>query len=288
VPLLFSSADQEGGLLAVQLMFSGPIATVDDSAAAAAGYHERAHRLFAGTATGMSTAAPKRSLSDQVQFALAWLKRHSTRATLEGMARYSIPSAHAFGVSMTDIKALGKTLGRNQPLAVALWATGVYEARMLASFVGDPERLTPAQMDRFCKDFDDWAFCDAMSFNLFDRTPHAWAKVAQWSARRNQFEKRTAFALLWSLTVHDKSAGDQLFEHGLALIEREAADERHFVKKATNMALRAIGKRNRALNAAAVTVARRLAKSTDATARWVGKDALRELTSPAVARRLKA
>jgi 3-methyladenine DNA glycosylase AlkD len=159
---------------------------------------------------------------------------------------------------------------------------------MLASFVGEAERLTPAQMDRWCKDFDNWAFCDAMSFNLFDRTPHAWAKVAQWSTRRNEFEKRTAFALLWSLTVHDKAAGDELFEQGLALIEREAGDERHFVRKATNMALRAIDKRNRALNSAAVMVARRLATSKDATARWVGKDALRELTSAAVKSRLEA
>ena len=232
--------------------------------------------------------ASKQSLHDQVQFALTWLKRHRTKATLEGMARYSIPSDHAYGVAMKDIKALGKTLGRSQPLAVALWETGVYEARMLASFVGDPERLTAAQMDRWCKDFDNWAFCDAMSFNLFDRTPHAWAKVAQWSRRRNEFEKRTAFALLWSLTVHDKRAGDEAFKQGLRLIEREAGDERNFVKKAVNMALRAIGKRNRALNAAAVVVARRLAGSKDATARWVGKDALRELTSPAVTKRLKA
>jgi 3-methyladenine DNA glycosylase AlkD len=228
----------------------------------------------------------KRSVAEQVQSALTWLKRHSTRKTLDGMARYAIPSDHAYGVAMKDIKALGKTLGRNQPLAAALWATGVYEARMLASFVGDPAQLTPAQMDRWCKDFDNWAFCDAMSFNLFDRTPHAWAKVAQWSTRRNEFEKRTAFALLWSLTVHDKSASDARFEQGLAIIEREAGDDRHFVKKAANMALRAIGKRNRALNAAARAVARRLANSKDATAQWIGKDALRELTSPGVTRRL--
>jgi 3-methyladenine DNA glycosylase AlkD len=232
-------------------------------------------------------AADSKRVDDQVQFALAWLKRRSTRATLEGMARYAIPSDHAYGVAMKDIKALGKTLGRSQPLAVALWATGVYEARMLASFVGDPEQLTAAQMDRWCKDFDNWAFCDAMSFNLFDRTPHAWTKVAQWSARRNEFQKRTAFALLWSLSVHDKRAGNELFERGLALIEREASDERHFVKKATNMALRAIGKRNRALNTAAVLVARRLADAQDAAPRWVGKDALRELTSPAVRARLR-
>jgi 3-methyladenine DNA glycosylase AlkD len=232
--------------------------------------------------------APERSVQEQVDFALTWLKRHGSKATLDGMARYAIPSDHAYGVAMKDIKALGKLLGRNQPLALALWATGVYEARMLASFVGDPERLTAAQMDRWCRDFDNWAICDAMCFNLFDRTPHAWTKVAQWSSRRNEFEKRTAFALLWSLALHDKSAGDEPFMQGLLLIEREAGDGRNFVKKATNMALRAIGKRNGALNAAAVVVARRLAESEDVTARWVGKDALRELTSAAVRARLKA
>src|SRR5262245_21416037 len=237
---------------------------------------KEAHKARGG---GRETAtASKPSVQHQVEFALAWLKRHSTKETLEGMVRYSIPSKHAYGVAMKDIKTLGTMVGRNQPLAVALWATGVYEARMLASYVGDPERLTAAQMERWCKDFDNWAFCDAMSFNLFDRTPHAWTKVARRSSRRNEFQKRTAFALLWSLTVHDKSAGDESFRQGLFLIEREAADGRNFVKKATNMALRAIGKRNRALNAAAVVVARRLAESTHATARWVGKDALRELT----------
>lgn len=236
----------------------------------------------------MSRHASQQPVQDQVEFALTWLRRHRSKATLDGMARYAIPSDHAYGVAMKDIKALGTRLGRNQPLAVALWATGVYEARMLASFVGDPERLTAVQMERWCKDFDNWAVCDAMSFNLFDRTPHAWTKVAQWSSRRHEFEKRAAFALLWSLTVHDKSAADEAFEQGLLLIEREAGDERHFVKKATNMALRAIGKRNLALNSAAVVVARRLAESNDATARWVGKDALRELTSPALTTRLKA
>jgi 3-methyladenine DNA glycosylase AlkD len=228
----------------------------------------------------------KRSVEDTVAFALTWLKRHSSRATLEGMARYSIPSDHAYGVAMKDIKALGTIVGRNQPLAVALWATGVYEARMLASFVGEPERLTAAQMERWCREFDNWAFCDAMSFNLFDRTPHAWTKVGEWSTRRNEFEKRTAFALLWSLTVHDKRAGDESFKQGLVLIEREASDGRNFVKKAINMALRAIGKRNSELHTAAVVVAQRLAASKDAPARWVGKDALRELTSPAVTARL--
>jgi 3-methyladenine DNA glycosylase AlkD len=225
-------------------------------------------------------------IEEQVRSALAWLKSHASKANLEGMARYAIPSDRALGVAMRDIKALGAELGRNQELASALWDTGIYEARMLASFTGDPTRLTSAQMDRWCKEFDNWAICDAMCFNLFDRTPHAWAKVKQWSGKKAEFEKRTAFALLWSLTVHDKRAGDELFIEGIALIEREASDARNFVKKAVNMALRAVGKRNPALHAEAVEAARRLAGSEDATERWVGKDALRELTSPAMAGRL--
>ena len=224
-----------------------------------------------------STNAAKQPIDARVQSALDWLKTHSTKATRDGMARYAIPSDHAYGVAMKDIKALGKELGRDHELALALWETGVYEARMLVSFVGDPEKLTPAQMDRWCRDFDNWAFADALSFNLFDRSPHAWAKVSEWSRRKKEFEKRAAFALLWSLSRHDKTAGDEAFLEGLQLIEREATDERNFVKKAVNMALRAIGKRNRALKAAAVAVARRLADSDDATARWIGNDALREL-----------
>jgi len=217
------------------------------------------------------------SIQKEVESALAWLKKHSSKATRDGMARYAIPSDHAYGVAMKDIKALGKQLGRNHELALVLWDTGVYEARMLASFVGDPEKLTPAQMERWCKDFDNWAFCDALAFNLFDRSPHAWAKVKQWAGRKKEFEKRAAFALLWSLSLHDKSAADEKFLEGLKLIEREATDDRNFVKKAVNMALRAIGRR-RTMKAAVLDVARRLAASDDPTARWNGKDALRELS----------
>jgi 3-methyladenine DNA glycosylase AlkD len=204
------------------------------------------------------------------------------------MARFAIPSDNALGVAMRDIKALGTKLGRDHDLAAALWATGVYEARVLCSFVGDPAKLTPAQMDRWCKDFDNWAICDTICFNLFDRSPYAWAKVTEWSSRRGEFEKRTAFALLWSLSMHDKRADDKQFVRSLVLIERAADDERNFVKKAVNMALRAIGKRNRALNAASLATARRLAASGDETARWIGRDALAELTSPAVTKRLPA
>jgi 3-methyladenine DNA glycosylase AlkD len=224
--------------------------------------------------------------SPHVETVLASLKRVATKKTLDGMARYAIPSDHALGVSMADMKALARRLGRNHELAASLWDTGVYEARMVASMIDEPARVTSVQMDRWCRAFDNWGICDTVCFVLFDRTPHAWAKVAKWSSRNEEFIKRAAFALLWSLTVHDKHAGNEPFVQGLVLIERVATVERNFVKKAVNMALRAIGKRNPALNVAAVAVARRLAKSPDATARWVGKDALRELTSPSVVRRL--
>ena len=225
-------------------------------------------------------------MSKQVDAVLAQLKKRSSKKTRDGMARFAIPSDNAYGVSMSDIKAVAKPLGRDHALAIALWDSGNYEARMVTSFIADPAQLTPAQMDAWVKDFDNWAHCDAMCFNLFDRSPHAWKKVAQWSRRKPEFEKRTAFALLWSLSVHDKKAGDEKFLDGLNLIEREAEDERNFVKKAVNMALRAIGKRNRALNAAAIDVATRLAASKNATARWNGKDALRELTSASVKKRI--
>lgn len=234
----------------------------------------------------VAPAGAQRSLEAEVESALAWLRRHSSQRNREGMARFAIPSEHALGVSVSDIRTLGKSIGRNHALAAALWKTGIYEARMLASFVEEPARVTSAQMDRWCREFDNWAICDTLCFHLFDHTPHAWQKVAQWRKRPQEFQKRAAFALLWALTVHDKEAGDAPFREGLGFIEEAANDERNFVKKAVNMALRATGKRNPALNLAAVKVARRLAESPDATSRWVGKDALRELTSAGVIGRL--
>jgi len=238
------------------------------------------------TPAGGARKASKLSLDHEVQAVLASLRRLATKKTRDGMVRFNIPSDKAFGVTMTDLKVLAKRLGRNHELAAALWDAGWYDARTLASLIDEPARVTSAQMDRWCRDFDNWAICDTACFALFDRTPHAWQKVDQWASRREEFVKRAAFALLWGLTVHDKLAGDEFFLRGLALIERAATDERNFVKKAVNMALRAVGKRNPALNAAAVTVARRLAASSEPAARWVGKDALRELTSPGVSQRL--
>jgi len=218
-----------------------------------------------------------KALDDKVRDALAWLERHGSKKGREGMARYAIVAEGAFGVSMKDMQALAKTLGRDQALAEALWATGQYEARMTACFVAEPDKITAARMDAWCRDFDNWAIADTAGFALFDRTPHAWKKVAQWTRSRDEFVKRGGFALLWGLTVHDKEAPDARFLEGLEFIERRASDDRHWVKKAVNMALRATGKRNRALNAAAIKVAKRLAASEDPTPRWIGKDALREL-----------
>lgn len=227
-------------------------------------------------------------LEEQVQAALAWLEEKSTQRDRENLARFGITANKAFGVSMANIQALAKSLGRNHELAAALWATGWYEARLLTSFVDEPARVTPEQMDRWCRDFDNWGICDTLCFHLFDRTPHAWAKVKEWSNQKDEFVKRAAFALLASLAGHDKKAGDEPFLKSLPWIERAATDERNFVKKGVSWALRMIGRRNAALNAAAVAVARRLSTFPEPAARWVGKDAFKELTSAAVTRRLAA
>jgi 3-methyladenine DNA glycosylase AlkD len=218
---------------------------------------------------------------------LAWLERKGTKRNREGMARYAIVAPKAFGVSVGDLRALGKKLGPDQKLAEALWKTGWYEARMLAAFVADPERTTPALMDRWARDFDNWAICDHACFHLFDRTPHAWRKIRQWSGRREEFVKRAAFALLASVALHDKKGPDAPFLAALPLVERAASDERNFVKKGVSWALRGVGRRNTALHGPSVALARRLAASESPAARWVGKDAYRELTSAAVVRRLK-
>lgn len=226
------------------------------------------------------------SVDARVRDALAWLKRKGSKAGREGMARYAIPSDRAFGVSMKDVQALGKTLGRDHALALALWDTGCYEARALCAYVDEPARVTAAQMDRWCRDFDNWATCDTLCFALFDRTPHAWRKVAAWTKRKPEFERRAGLALLASLALHDKGADDARFVALLPLVERVADNERNFVRKAVSWALRSIGGRNAALNAAAVALARRLAASDDRTARATGKEVLRELAKPAVQKRL--
>jgi 3-methyladenine DNA glycosylase AlkD len=223
-----------------------------------------------------------------VQSALDWLEKKGTKRDRDNLERFGISAKKAFGVSMSNVQLLGKRLGRNHDLAAALWDTGWYEARLLTSFVDEPSRVTPAQMDRWCRDFDNWGICDTVCFHLFDRTPHAWSKVAKWHNKKEEFSKRAAFALLASLALHDKSAPDERFVESLTLVERAADDNRNFVKKGVSWALRLIGRRNRALNAEAVKLARRLSTSSNDAARWIGRGAVRELTSSLVMRRLKS
>lgn len=214
------------------------------------------------------------------------LRRLGSRATREGMARYAIPSEAAFGVPVGTLRQLGKRLGPHQQLALQLWETGFYEARMLAIFVAEPAQVTPALMDRWCRDFDSWALCDTACFHLFDRTPHASSKVRAWARRQGELERRAAFALLASAALHDKRGPDEPYVACLPLIEAAATDERNFVKKAVSWALKGVGGRGPEPHAAALELARRLAESADATARWVGKDALRDLGKPAALRRV--
>ena len=189
---------------------------------------------------------------------------------------------------MGTMQPYAKKLGKDHELALALWDTGWYEARMLAAFVDEPARVTAAQMDAWARDFDNWAVCDTLCFKLFDRTPHAWKKIDQWSRRRDEFVKRAAFALLASVALHDKKASDELFRKSFKIIERESIDSRNFVKKGVSWALRTIGHRNVALNTEAKSLAERLAESTDPAARWIGRDVLKDITRPSVLRKLKS
>jgi 3-methyladenine DNA glycosylase AlkD len=232
------------------------------------------------------SARVKRSAGTNVEHVLAALRRNATKTHRDGLARFAIPGERALGVSMKDVQALARKIGRDHALALTLWETGWHEARLLVAFVADPARLTPTQMDRWARQFENWAECDTLCFKLFDRSPHAWAKVRQWSRRKDEFVKRAAFALLASLALHDRESGDAPFLAALDLIERAATDDRNFVSKGVNWALRAVGERSAPLNAAAIALARRLADSPDAAARWVGKDALRALTGPAARKRL--
>ena len=220
------------------------------------------------------------SIQAQVKGALASLEKMGSKKFRGDMvARYGITTQDkTLGVSMAHIQKLGKEVGRNHELANALWETGVYEGRMLAIYVAEPERVTPAEMDRWAADFDNWAVCDTVCFKLWDQTPHVWAKIGQWVKRREEFVKRAGFALLACVALHDKKGADAPFLRALGFVEDGAGDERNFVKKGVSWALRAIGLRSAALKAAACEVAERLAAADEPAPRWVGKDALKSLT----------
>lgn len=229
--------------------------------------------------------AGKKASGGSLEIALAALKERATQATLDGMARYAIPSDHAFGVAMRDVQSVAKTLGKDHKLAAELWASGWYEARLLACYVDDPAAVTAKQMDDWCGTFDNWAIVDTVCFALFKRSPQAWGRVEAWASRKDEFQRRGAFALIWALAGGD--GDDKPFHHGLELIEQAATDERNFVKKSVNMALRAVGKRSLALHKSAVATSKRLAASENPAARWIGKDALKELECPKVVRKLR-
>ena len=238
------------------------------------------------TAAKSVKPAAARDVKADVASILAQLERLGTKAGREGMQRYGIVAPKMFGVSVSQMQKISKQFGRDHDLAAALWETGWYEARMMAGFIDEPARVTPAQMDRWAGDFDNWAICDHLCFHLFDRTPHAFGKIRQWSTKRGEFEKRAAFALLASVALHDRQAPDEEFLRCLPLAENAATDDRNFVKKGVVWALRLLGERSRALNVATLDLVRRLAESDDRTARSIGKEVIRELAKPAAAKRL--
>jgi 3-methyladenine DNA glycosylase AlkD len=206
---------------------------------------------------------------------------------VEGMRRFGIRAQKVYGLSAPELRRIARKVGKDHQLAQQLWNSGIYEARIVATLVDDPPRVTERQMERWAKEFDNWAVCDACCSNLFDKTDMAYQKAMEWTSRSEEFVKRAGFTLMAVLAVHDKKAPDSTFLTFLPLIQRESVDERNFVRKAVNWALRQIGKRNPDLNRAAIRTAETIRKINSKAARWVAADALRELTSPVVQDRLK-
>jgi 3-methyladenine DNA glycosylase AlkD len=205
------------------------------------------------------------------------LRSHANPHNVAGMARFGINPHRTLGVSIPTLRRIARRTGPNRLLALQLWQSGIHEARILAGMIDEPARVTSRQMDAWARDFDSWDVCDQCCSNLFDKTPFAYRKAVAWSRRREEFVKRAGFVLMAALAVHDKLADDDAFLKFLPLIEREAADDRNFVKKAVNWALRQIGKRNARLRRHAIATARRIHRQDSRPARWIAGDALREL-----------
>jgi 3-methyladenine DNA glycosylase AlkD len=215
------------------------------------------------------------------------LERMGDRSRLEGMARFGIDTGRAVGVTVTELRRFARELGHDHELAAALWASGVHEARLLASLVDEPAKVSEAQMEAWVADLDSWDVCDGVCGNLFDRTPFALDKAVEWSSREPEFQKRAAFALMASAAVHRKDLPDAAFASLLPVIRAQAIDERNYVKKAVSWALRQIGKRSSGLNRRAIHTAEQIERIDSRAARWVARDALRELRSDAVQARLR-
>ena len=219
--------------------------------------------------------------------AVAALKRLGEKKNVEGMARFGIRARKVFGVSKPKLEALARKIGKNHELGKKLWETGIHDARLLGVLISEPAKVDAKQMDRWVRDFDNWDVCDGSCCHLFVFAAPAWKKAFAWTRRKKEFEKRAGFALAAFLVVHDKRAGDTIYRKFLKAIEREAWDDRNFMRKAVNWALRNIGKRNVQLNRAAIASAKRIRRQGTRAARWIAADALRELQSEAVQRRLR-
>jgi 3-methyladenine DNA glycosylase AlkD len=233
------------------------------------------------------TDTRSRTSSASADVILRKLRSLANPCNAEGMARFGISPRNTLGISVNSLRRIAKQIGRDHPLAQQLWKSGVHEARILAVLLDDPFLVTEQQMERWAKDIDSWDVCDACSCHLFDKTPFAYRKAMEWSRRKEEFVKRAAFAMMAALAVHDKQAADPKFLKFLPLIQRQSTDERNFVKKAVNWALRQIGKRNVALNKAAIKTAQEIHKVDSPSARWIAADVLRELNCEDVQRRLQ-
>jgi 3-methyladenine DNA glycosylase AlkD len=206
---------------------------------------------------------------------------------VEGMARFGINPKETLGVSVYVLRDMAKKNEKDHALAQKLWKSKIHEARMLAGFVDDPGKVTAKQMESWVKDFDSWDICDQVCSNLFDKTPYAYAKAREWSRRKDEFVRRAGYVLMAALSVHDKKADDKRFEQFYPLIKKGSADERNYVRKAVNWALRQIGKRSKDLNISAVRVGKEIQKIDSKAARWIASDALRELQSPKIKNRFR-
>ena len=206
---------------------------------------------------------------------------------IEGMARFGMTPDRRLGLSVPEMRRLAKDIGKDHALALQLWDTGIPDAQMVAAMIDRPEDVTEAQMEAWVADFNSWDVCDQVCGNLFEKTPFVWQKITAWAARDEEYVRRAAFALIAGLAWHDKRVTDEQFIATFPLMKAAATDDRNFVKKAVNWALRNIGKRNAALNAAAIDAARDIQRIDSRAARWIAADALRELQSDAVQQRLQ-
>ncbi len=214
------------------------------------------------------------------------LKSLSRPEALAGLARFGINTKKAYGISIPELRRMAREIGTDRVIALKLWKSGIHEARILAGMIDDPGKVSEKQMEKWVKDFDSWDVCDQVCSNLFDKTEVAYQKAIDWSSRSEEFVKRAGFVLMAALAVHDKDRKDREFEKLLPIIIRESGDARNFVRKAVNWALRQIGKRSHRLNEKSIETAREIQRMDSKVARWIASDALRELTSEAVQKRL--